>query len=259
MCSNNKKLNPKQVPLRFHKIILLTTGIIAFQLVGCKPTSTPPIQGEITGSPQTTEVSMPSDLPPSTVLLPDGSEISLDPDAYIEIINVDGLSSGEPGHEIKLHRGQIVVTSKLPEGTWFTVFSKSNYIARVTGSIIVLLYDPITGQFMLDCVKGTCEMGPNLQNIHELSAEHQGCLNIWGNFFGPYENIDFEELSVICAQLVPTYTPTPEPLQTMDATATAACLEFQLQFPGTPCPSLDATATAACKDFELQFPGTPCP
>ena len=48
------------------------------------------------------------------------------------------------------------------------------------------------------------------------------------------------------------------------ATATAACDEFQSQFPGTPCPQilkadLVATATAACAEFLSQFPGTPCP
>ena len=49
-----------------------------------------------------------------------------------------------------------------------------------------------------------------------------------------------------------------------EATATAACYLFIVQFPGTPCPAtavpgIEATATAACAQFLSQFPGTPCP
>jgi len=49
-----------------------------------------------------------------------------------------------------------------------------------------------------------------------------------------------------------------------EATATAACSLFIVQFPGTPCPAvavpgIEATATAACAQFLSQFPGTPCP
>lgn len=50
----------------------------------------------------------------------------------------------------------------------------------------------------------------------------------------------------------------------LEATATAACSLFIVQFPGTPCPAvaipgIEATATAACAQFLSQFPGTPCP
>lgn len=42
-----------------------------------------------------------------------------------------------------------------------------------------------------------------------------------------------------CESLLGTETPTPPPILApdLDATATAACADFNLQFPGTPCPS----------------------
>jgi hypothetical protein len=64
----------------------------------------------------------------------------------------------------------------------------------------------------------------------------------------------------------PTRKKTPTSFQTPDyvMTATAGCVVFQSQFPGTPCPGtavpgIEITATEACIIFQSQFPGTPCP
>lgn len=72
---------------------------------------------------------------------------------------------------------------------------------------------------------------------------------------------------LVSETVAPTETPSPtlgSPTMDIGATATAACSEFEGQFPGTPCPSMPligtgATATAACEQFSSQFPGTPCP
>lgn len=59
-------------------------------------------------------------------------------------------------------------------------------------------------------------------------------------------------------QPLPSWTPRVE------ATATAACLTFLSQFPGTPCPEeaiplIEVTLTVDCQHFEAIHPGTPCP
>jgi hypothetical protein len=226
---------------------LLAISSAVLLLAGCSSTPTPATQEEPSALSKTIETSPPPiDLAPSIVRLPDGSEIIMEADAYIEILRVDGLSSGESGHEIMLHRGQISVESLLPQGEWFTVVNRDYYYARVTGSIFIVFYDPVSDQFMIECVSGDCEMGPDLQNIVGLVAGQMGCLDEEGNFFGPYSDIDFEELSEVCV-----FSEQPE-------TPTATHTETSTPEPsGTP--DDEATATAACKDFESQFPGTPCP
>ena len=74
------------------------------------------------------------------------------------------------------------------------------------------------------------------------------------------------EVPVLDQAEVTTQMPVSVGTETLnfDATATAACYLFIVQFPGTPCPAaavpgIEATATAACAQFLSQFPGTPCP
>jgi hypothetical protein len=66
----------------------------------------------------------------------------------------------------------------------------------------------------------------------------------------------------------PTSTPSSSGMyddySRLRATATAACVTFMDQFPGTPCPppedpELPVLATSACFSFIEEFPGTPCP
>jgi hypothetical protein len=243
ICDKSTKGFDKQIS-RFHILIVLS---IALLLAGCSSTPTPATQEEPSALPQATETSStPIDLAPSVVRLPDGSEISMESDAYIEILKIAGLSSGESGHEIMLHRGEINVESLLPQGEWFTVVNRDYYYARVSGSIFIVFYDPVSDQFMIECVSGDCEMGPDLQNIVGIVAGQMGCLDEEGNFYGPYSDIDFEELSEVCVFSEQPEAPTATHTET-----------------STPEPSVasdeEATATAACKDFESQFPGTPCP
>jgi hypothetical protein len=239
----NTKGFDKHIPILF----LLAISSVVLLLAGCSSTPTPATQEEPSALSQATETSPPPiDIAPSIVRLPDGSEISMESDTYIEILKVDGLPSDDSGHEIMLHRGEISVESQLPQGKWFTVVNRDYYYARVTGSIFIVFYDPDSGQFMIECVNGDCEMGPDLQNIVGLLEGQMGCLDEEGNFFGPYSDIDFEELSEVCVfseqpetpTTTYTETSTPEPSGTLDdeATATAACKDFESQFPGTPCP-----------------------
>jgi hypothetical protein len=181
---------------------------------------------------------------PSIVRLPDGSEISLEADSYLEIVKVSGLSSDDSGHEVLLHRGKIEIDSQLPEGTWFTVYNRNYHFARVTGSVMVLFYDPETGNFMMSCVEGVCEFGINGQTSLTLEPNQQGCIDEEGHFIGPFDDVGFDDLGELCVfddtqeteAPADTDTPTPSTTQDSDGTATAACKDFESQFPGTPCP-----------------------
>ena len=63
------------------------------------------------------------------------------------------------------------------------------------------IFDPVSGQFMIECMSGNCEMGPNHQNIVGLVAGQMGCLDEEGHVFCSYSDIDFEELSEVCVFL----------------------------------------------------------
>jgi len=177
----------------------------------------------------------------SIVQFPDGSEITLYTDAIIDIITILDLAPEIPAHAITLHKGHIIVNSKLPDGIWFSVLNPFNYVAVVTGSIIELAFDPSTGLYIMDCKEGVCKMGIDNEHLFDILEQQQGCLDQAGNFFGPYDNVAFEELADLCQNGIPAATPTPvaqQPSETPDirASATAACNEFEGEFPGTPCP-----------------------
>jgi len=177
----------------------------------------------------------------SIVLFPDGSQITLFVDSLIDIITILDLAPEVPAHAITLHKGHIIVNSKLPDGIWFSVLNPFNYVAVVTGSIIELAFDPSTGLYIMDCKEGACKMGIDNEHLFDVIEQQQGCMDEEGNFFGPFNDVAFDELTDLCQNSIPAETPTPsgeEPSATPDiqASATAACNEFEGEFPGTPCP-----------------------
>lgn len=221
--------------------------VIASLLAGCSSPETPVTQLEPTEDEPIVETRAPSiDVEQSTIRLPDGSEISMEADSHIEIINVAGLSSGISGHEILLHSGKISVESQLPSGTWFTIMNPNDYVARVSGSIMMLVVDPMTGSFMIECIEGFCELGPDLQNLFNISETNKACLDQEGIFFGPFADITFGELLEICGTGIPVDTPTSEVTATYTPESTSTS-------------DVEATATQSCIDFETENPGTPCP
>jgi len=163
------------------------------------------------------------------IRLPDGSEIILDPDAEIALTKIFGHTAGASYHEIILLSGKILVKSYLPEGEWFRILSPDGFIAQVTGSIIIVDYDPVNRKFIAKCVEGDCELGPDENKLIELAAKTEGWLDENGEFDGPIE-IDMDEIREKYGEKILEETPDHE------ATATAACGEFQRKFPGTPCP-----------------------
>jgi len=171
----------------------------------------------------------------SYIRLPDGSEIYLVAETEIEISFLSDLETGTLGHEILLIQGQLVIVSKLPLETWFTVVNPSENKVRLAGSIIYVGYDDENGKFDAICVDGECEFESDSQAIFQLSSVTEGWLDENNNFQGPFE-IDIDALTEGCGE---DY--------------------IWVELPPTPTPDIGATATAFCGDFEEENPGTPCP
>jgi len=166
---------------------------------------------------------------------PDGSEIYLVAETEIEISFLSDLETETIGNEILLRRGQLVIVSKLPLETWFTVVNPSGNKVRLAGSIIYVGYDDENGKFDAICVDGECEFESDSQAIFQFSSETEGWLDENNNFQGPFE-IDITALREGCGE---DY--------------------ISVVIPPTPTPDIGATATAFCGDFEEENPGTPCP
>jgi len=242
---------PGRAVLIFSVLLLLAT------LLGCS--AAPPTISESPTS-VASEIPLPAEAPifirndvgVAFIRLPDGSEIYLSEYTDIELITVAGLTMGATEDEIVIHRGQIAVNSHLPAGKWFTIKNPNGFIARVTGSTIVVTYSPETGQFNAACVEGDCQMGPEIQQLLQVAADAEGWLDQDGNFNGPFE-VNLEELEatygswiVPTEEATPTYTSSPQ-------------MASETPLPYTQTPNAAATATSACATFRAQFPGTPCP
>jgi hypothetical protein len=83
----------------------------------------------------------------STVHLPDGSLLVIQAGSEVlleRIVTEDG-SVAEDG--IRLKEGEVLVKSTLSSGKWFTVLSPEGYLARVSGSIMIVAYDPVSNEF----------------------------------------------------------------------------------------------------------------
>lgn len=245
------QISIKQYTLCFRQLspsfLVVCLLVIASLLAGCSSPETPVTQLEPTEDEPIVETRAPSiDVEQSTIRLPDGSVISLAADSHIEIIEIDEVASGESGHEILLHSGKISIESKLPAGTWFTIFTRNYFLARVSGSIMMLVVDPMTGRFMIECIEGFCELGSDLQNLFNITETYKACLDQEGIFFGPFADITFGELLEICGTGIPVDTPTSEVTATYTPESTST-------------PDVEATATQSCIDFETENPGTPCP
>lgn len=229
----------------FDKVVILSLLLTGLLLTACYSTPDTPILPSDTAPPSPTEEILPtateSPINTSIVKFPDGSEITLFAGSQIDVFTTFDLAPRGSGGLISLQKGQIIVNSNLPTGLWFTVFNPFNYIALVTGSIMELAFDPDTGIYIMDCKDGSCQMGINIDNSMYILEKQQACMDASGNVYGPFEDVPFDELADLCLEYILLGTPTPlgeQPSATPDirASATAACQEFEGEFPGTPCP-----------------------
>ncbi len=186
--------------------------------------------------------------------LPDGSKIVVRGTSEMALSGLAGLGAGTPEDQAWLVRGEALVASQQPAGIWFTILNPMSFVARVTadpnspGAIMLVNYDPLSGKFTLDCIRGICELGPDPQHLTNVPPNNQGSLDQSGIFQGPsvsdssvsetYGNYIQPGAPVPTYTLAPTPTPSLTPTATLDlaATATAACQQFNAQFPTTPCP-----------------------
>jgi hypothetical protein len=220
-------------------------------LSACTPASLPTTQP--TSIPLPTETSQPLACKPVTmngnssvtmIRLPDNSEIYLSENAQIELTSADNCP-GVTETSIKLFSGQVAIKTNLPMGSWFNVTSPDGSIARLNNSGAVI-FDPATGQFILDCTNGDCTLGPNSQQFSQFGCNQGRGLSRNSTFPVP--------LAIDVSALQAKYGDWIVPL----------CLETGTPTPiGTPAPTstplLAKTATAACATFHAKFPGTPCP
>ncbi len=208
----------------------------------------------------------------SIIQLPDGSRIVLMGNSEISFSGIAGLGTGLAENQAWLIHGEALIVSQQPAGTWFTILNPGGFIVHVAanlgtpGATMLVNYDPATGQFAVDCISGICELGPDAGHLVIVPPNEQGSLDQNGVFQGPFASDP--SISGTYGNYyqsgapIPTYVLTPTSDQA--ATATAACQQFNSQFPGTPCPPVlspeqAATATAVCQQFNSQFPSTPCP
>lgn len=232
------------------RIALICTFILVF-LLGCAYTAMPtliPTLGAPQATPQITTVPSISD-----IFLPSGSKIVIRSLTQISLPNQLDL--------VTLQNGEILVKSRLPDGSWFTVVNPNGYLARVTGSIMVVTYDPVTYIFTVNCIIGRCQIGPDENRLSEVRGGEKGWIDLAGNFQGP-AIYDIEILRLIYGNdnlteesgSIPTYTNTPTETSTGTPTASLEATITQ-----TPTPNWMATATQACVIFHTKYPKTPCP
>ena len=214
-----------------YKTVLLSLLLVS--LIGCGSAPTAPVL--------------------TVVHLPDGSEIVANGGSEFSFVQPTGGGTAFD-NRVLVNGGEILIISLLPAGYWFTGTNPLGFIAHVTaapttpGAIMRLNYDLATGKFIVDCIQGICETGPDAQRLTTIPWGNQGDLDQSGNFQGP-SALDIYKINGIYAVYIQLGLTAPT---SVGATPT----EPQSQ---TPTPDLPATATYACQQFESQYPATPCP
>ena len=254
-------MNTKRDLIKISLILMLCISILLIS--GCD--QTPPATAE--------ENTMATPTPPgknSVISFPDGSKLVVRPQTSFDLIAVAGIPPGQTETGIRLNYGEIMVVPNHNSGYWFTVINPGGYMARLNGCAmtvsnnVILTNDGASGSFEIKCIAGICEFGPDANHLFPISVLEYGSsqvalgdtevkfdLGILEAIYGAdFPNcLDYvppttEELaSQLDQQTDPQSTPTPsatqpliQPTGDFAATATASCLEFIENFPGTPCP-----------------------
>ena len=248
--------------------IAIVTAILFVFLIGCEYTALPTLIPTL-AAPQNTGGTPNNTSMISSVYLPDGSEVFIRLSSEIAFNSVSGINPDLDQDVISLHSGEVLVKSRLPQGIWFTVLSPHGYIARVTGSIMLVTFDPTTDSFTVICILGHCQIGPDENRLTDMGPGDKGWLDLAGNFQGPvaadigsvgaiYGDDNLNEEPVPTATITETLTETPTETPTELFTATSSPTPTISRTP-TKTPNLRATATAACIIFHTKYPSTPCP
>jgi hypothetical protein len=250
--------------LKVLAILLLLIPLLL--LAGCKADD-PVLEITVTPTPTPAEKS-------SVMVFPDGSKIVLRPEANVEVIMLAGINPEISEIRVRLIQGEILVVPKLAPGNWFTVINPGGYIARIDGcamvvsNSVVMGGNAVSGSFEVKCIAGRCEFGPDANHLFAVANNENGVSQV--SFDGSSAGFDLEQLKAIygldfpdCTQYVPITggeAPTPQPTQQVALQATPQPTTGSTSQPGLQ-PSVDfaATATQNCLDFQANFPSTPCP
>ena len=251
-------------PDRAYIKIAFAAAVLFIFLLGCEYTALPTLIPTL-AAPQNTPIISTAAMVISDVYLPDGSKVVVKQISEIAFSRLAGFNPAVIDDVISLRSGEVLVKSRLSQGVWFTVYSPHGYIARVTGSIMVVSFDPVTNDFFVDCILGYCQIGPDESRLGSLNPGERGWLDPAGNVYGPVA-VDFEALRAVYGddnlteEPIPTATVTETPTETPTEMVTGTpSLTPGATLTPTLTPDLKATATAACKQFHRQYPATPCP
>lgn len=229
--------------------ILAVMGILAFVvLTGCLPSQdpTPPLApSEVVNTPlpvRCDPITISNDIGLAILTMSDFSQIYLGPNTEI-LFTPTGYCPGLDEHFILLKKGQVAISSKLPEGKSIQIASPDGYLSKLGGTGLVT-YVPDEHIFALSCSSEPCSLGVSESSLIALVCGQSATLDASGVLVGP-SGINLAELAPFGMWLIPQCGIFVPPIGTP---------EFQ-----TVTPDAAATATAACGIFQDQFPLTPCP
>ena len=86
--------------------------------------------------------------------LADQSIMYLGPDSQLELLQIGGQS----GTALVLESGVVLVSGQGAAGQVVSISAPSGALARMSGSLMGASWDPIAGQFEVDCFGGECEI-----------------------------------------------------------------------------------------------------
>ena len=113
--------------------------------------------------------------------LPDQSIVYLGPDSQVELLEIEG----ESGTSLRLESGVVLVSGQGSGVSVISVLAPSGVLAKSTGSILGAFWDPIAGQFEVDCFEEICEViFPGGVGMG-LSAGQRIILALGGEVLGP--------------------------------------------------------------------------
>jgi len=113
--------------------------------------------------------------------LPDQSIIYLGPDSQVELLEIEG----ESGTSLLLQSGVVLVSGQGSGASVISVLAPSGVMAKSTGSILGALWDPIAGQFEVDCFEEICEVIFPGGVAMGLSAGQRIIIALAGEILGP--------------------------------------------------------------------------
>ena len=113
--------------------------------------------------------------------LADQSIVYLGPDSQLELLQI----GGQGGTTLVLESGVVFVSGKGVAGQVVSISAPSGALARMSGSLMGASWDPIAGQFAVDCFGGECEIVLSGGVGFRLAAGEHLLFTLDGEILGP--------------------------------------------------------------------------